>query len=298
MEKPLISIIIPAFNSEKTIKRCLDSIQLQTLPRKNFEIIVVDDGSTDNTVRIAKEFGVEKTIVSKHVSGPNARNLGAKQAKGDLLAFLDSDCEAKPNWLEVIKKELKNSNAIAGSILNGNNNLISWSEYLLEFSDFDPNLKRSFRKFAAASNNAYEKNIFLNVGGFEPKISYSEDVLLGKALKKTGNMITFVPAMQVYHYGRTTLKPFLQNMERFGIRCYNDCRVDENTYTKLTKKKWNIPLVFIFKFGARLKRAYHSKKLSLFLLCLPIILLGDVYFCKGVFKGFSFESQFDKKIIR
>lgn len=94
-----ISVIVPVYNREKTIKRCINSIINQKL--SVFEIIVVDDGSTDKTIEIVNEFeGNIKIIRQNHRGAQAARNLGILNAKGDYIAFLDSDDEWLPQMLE------------------------------------------------------------------------------------------------------------------------------------------------------------------------------------------------------
>ncbi len=96
-----ISVIIPAYNREKTIERCIDSVLSQTYPVD--EIIVVDDGSTDDTVKRVENInnGIIRILEQNHKGAQAARNLGIKAAKGDYIAFLDSDDEWLPNKLEV-----------------------------------------------------------------------------------------------------------------------------------------------------------------------------------------------------
>ena len=101
-----VSIIIPVYNREKTIKRCIDSIVNQTLLPN--EIIVVDDGSTDKTLEILNGFGSDiKIIKQNHKGAQAARNAGIRAAQGEYIAFLDSDDEWMPEKLEVQMKELK-----------------------------------------------------------------------------------------------------------------------------------------------------------------------------------------------
>lgn len=101
-----ISVIIPAYNREKTIKRCINSINKQTV--QPFEIIVVDDGSSDHTVEILdklkSEYGYLRVIKQNHRGAQAARNLGILNAKGEYIAFLDSDDEWLPQMLETCIK--------------------------------------------------------------------------------------------------------------------------------------------------------------------------------------------------
>lgn len=103
---PKYSIIIPIYNVEKYLKRTLDSVFNQT--EQNFEVIVVNDGSTDKSIEIAKKYKV-KIIDTKHVSVSEARNIGVKHAKGDYLIFLDSDDYWDKDLLKEISKSLGNN---------------------------------------------------------------------------------------------------------------------------------------------------------------------------------------------
>ncbi|MFP6582216.1 MAG: glycosyltransferase family A protein, partial [Candidatus Hydrogenedentota bacterium] len=92
-----VSIIIPAYNAEATLAECLEACLAQTYSVE--EVIVIDDGSTDNTATIAREYDV--TYVPQDNAGPAvARNHGARVASGDVIALTDSDCIPEPNWIE------------------------------------------------------------------------------------------------------------------------------------------------------------------------------------------------------
>ena len=104
---PKISVIIPTYNGEGTIRRAIESVICQE-GNYDFEILVCDDCSTDQTVNIALDLGAKVLLNDKHTSGPNkGRNNGIKNATGDFLAFLDQDDE----WLEdKIKKQMEEIN--------------------------------------------------------------------------------------------------------------------------------------------------------------------------------------------
>lgn len=108
-----ISAVIPAYNREKTIKRCVDSVLNQIYPI--YEIIVVDDGSTDKTLAIIeKEFGDRVSVIRQNHKGAQAaRNTGVRVARGEYIAFLDSDDEWLPDKLKLQVQELdKNRGAV------------------------------------------------------------------------------------------------------------------------------------------------------------------------------------------
>ncbi|MCF7954578.1 MAG: glycosyltransferase family 2 protein [Phycisphaerae bacterium] len=103
-----ISIVIPAYNAEKYITRAIESVLAQT--RQPNEIIVVDDGSTDNTVEVVRSFGDKVILIKQENSGPGiARNTGIKAAKSEWIAFLDADDELIAERLQLQTEHLKNN---------------------------------------------------------------------------------------------------------------------------------------------------------------------------------------------
>ncbi|MFA4826256.1 MAG: glycosyltransferase [Methanoregula sp.] len=103
----MISVIIPTFNEEENIAQCLVSLCHQTVPRNEYEIIVVDGGSKDATCEIAKKYADKVfTQTSKKVGG--ARNDGVKEAKGDIIATTDADCILPPDWIKRVEENFKN----------------------------------------------------------------------------------------------------------------------------------------------------------------------------------------------
>ena len=97
--KPLVSVIIPAFNAEGTVRNAIDSILSQTY--KQIEVIVINDGSTDNTLKILREYGEQIRYISQNNKGPSAaRNAGIKIAKGDFIAYQDADDVSMPERIE------------------------------------------------------------------------------------------------------------------------------------------------------------------------------------------------------
>lgn len=284
---PLISIIIPTHNSESIIKRCLDSLTSQSIPREQFEIIVVDDGSKDKTVDIAKECGADKVIVTEPCFQGKARNIGAGTAKGEILAFIDSDCTAKENWLETMERETKSTKVIGGSVVNGNpHSLVAWAEYLMEFAGWDEYRKRSIVPFVPGCNQVCAKEIFFQVGGFSED-RLAEDVLFGHSLQKAGIQLLFVPELQVRHFCRTKLNKYLANMKLLGIYSTRTSTQVPTIYRRITTTRVFIPLVFIVKFGARTIRAIRAKKFLKYLLTFPLIVLGTGAYCNGVWNELS-----------
>ncbi len=125
---PKFSIIVPVYNVEKYIKRCLDSIKMQTF--KDYEVIIINDGSTDNSLEIIKDFPYN-VITTENKGLSSARNLGVSKAKGDYLLFLDSDDYIEKNLLEELNNSIKDNPDIVRfqiQTVTDNNNIVKYEE--------------------------------------------------------------------------------------------------------------------------------------------------------------------------
>ena len=107
-----ISVVIPTYNEEKNIERCIGSLKRQTLHRSEYEIIVVDGNSSDMTMELAKKAGADKVILQKSEGVGGARNDGARIAVGDVVANTDADCILPSDWLERIKWNFEKDNIV------------------------------------------------------------------------------------------------------------------------------------------------------------------------------------------
>ena len=190
--KPVISVVVPIFNSEKTIIRCINA--LKKLNYKKFEIILVDDGSTDFTPSIIKEIPDKRfKYFHQENAGPAAaRNLGAKQAKGDILAFMDSDCVPYSNWLNKIEKHFKDKEVIGveGYVKTDKMSILTQSV----------RVDKGGRYLTA--NIFYRKKEFLQEKFDEQfKFAFREDSDLGLRMAKRGKII-FEKTAKIYHIPR------------------------------------------------------------------------------------------------
>jgi glycosyltransferase involved in cell wall biosynthesis len=197
-----VSVIIPAFNEEKFLGNCLLSLKEQDF--KDFEIIVVDNNSTDKTGEIAKKFGV--ILVSEKKQGVAfARNKGAKIAKGEILAFTDADTILPKNWLSRIKEEFEKDKeliAFGGSceFYSGPISARLASKFLLKpFLILDKFFSGGFNLMGC--NMAIKREAFLKVGGFNEKLKLNEDVEISYRLRKMGK-VKFDPNFKVKTSGR------------------------------------------------------------------------------------------------
>lgn len=197
-----VSIIVPAYNSASTIKECIEAIKSQNTQEK-FEVIVVDDGSTDNTAEIAKKCGAK--VFSQSNSGPaRARNLGAQKAKGEILVFTDSDCVPEKNWLTEMLAPFSEAkvSAVQGAYRTRQKGLVA-RFVQAEIEERYQRMKRRASKldWIGSYSAAYRKNDFSAAGGFDesfPKAS-GEDPELSYKLQEKGHKLVFNPKAIVYH---------------------------------------------------------------------------------------------------
>ncbi len=179
-----ISVIIPTLNEEHYIRRSLGSLKKQTF--KDFEIIVVDGHSTDKTLIIAKRYGAR--VVSAARRGPwNAKNVGAKKARGKLLLFLDADTAVPRDYLSMISEELKNTRvALIGPEVRMDAPLHYRVMLKLVYAMFI--LLGCINRAPAVMAVACRKKDFLSIGGF-PARRLGEDVEFSRKMSRLGNVV-------------------------------------------------------------------------------------------------------------
>jgi len=213
--RPKITVIIPAYNAEKTIKKTLDAVLSQDLSKNRFEIIVVNDGSTDNTKKIVSKFKKVKLVSIKHSGPAVARNRGAKVAKGEIIAFTDADCVPKNDWLKNLISPFKKSETVG---VAGTYETLNKNQFMARFIGYEIEQRHESMKklasidFVGTYNCAYRKSIFRKIYGFDESflVASGEDPELSFRMKKAGHKIVFRPKAIVLHSHPDTLKKYLK----------------------------------------------------------------------------------------
>jgi GT2 family glycosyltransferase len=220
---PIVSIVISTWNSGEVLPQCLNSLAKQTV--KDFEVIIVDNGSSDNSIDDlpgkwpALDFHIRK--LDKNTGFAAANNLGAQLARGAWLALLNSDAFPDPEWLEnLLNTATREPNfsffasrqlqAGAPHLIDGAGDAyhisgLAWRRYAgFPADQFGLESEEVFSACAAAA--LYSRQAFLQVGGFDESFfSYLEDVDLGFRLRLQGFRCLYVPEAIVYHVGSATL---------------------------------------------------------------------------------------------
>ena len=217
----MISVIIPAYNSEKTIARCLQSLLDQEYDGE-YEIILVD-GSVDRTPEIVRErFPTVRYFRIDGMSDPGAkRNLGIREAKGDPLLFIDSDCVAEPDWMRrMVEQHAVHPDvaAVGGAAYNGNDPGcgVAWAGYMGEFREFIPENPEGYVDHIPTLNISYKRWVFERHGFFESRYFPQEDLIFNYNLRRKGERILFHPGIRVHHTHRTELHSFLAHQRKIG----------------------------------------------------------------------------------
>ena len=216
---PMASIVICSYNGGSTIESCLRSMQKLRYPGE-YEVIFVDDGSTDNTPEILKKFPWVRNIRQKNMGLSHARNVGLEAARGEIVVYTDSDCEADEHWLYYLALAL-----VRGKYVGmGGPNLIpdegSWVADCVGLSPGGPThvmIDDREAEHVPGCNMAFYKWALKQINGFDPQFRKAgDDVDVIWRLQDLGYSIGFAPAAQVWHYRRNTVQAYLKQQRGYG----------------------------------------------------------------------------------
>jgi glycosyltransferase involved in cell wall biosynthesis len=205
-----VSIIIPCFNEEEYIGQCIDSLRKQNY-RGQYEIIAVDNGSTDGTISILSDKGI--TLAHARKRGPAAaRNIGIEQSRGEILLFIDGDCLATKDWLNkmVSAFDRRDTGCVAGEIMALEHDGMSALEQFLKNKGHlsqKQHMTHPFLPYAATANAGYRRQIFDAVGLFDENLQNGEDADFSWRMQLTSEYkIQYIPDAIVYHPYESRLK--------------------------------------------------------------------------------------------
>ena len=253
-KKPFASVIVCTYNGEAVIRDCLDALIVQDYPRDRYEIIVVDDGSTDRTNQIVSEYSVKIIKHSKNLGICSARNTGLRNANGKIVAYTDDDCIVKTSWLKnLIKFHRDDVVAVGGLTIpfsvrtimekymaetgygnpaplefrKSNNPFYRFYIYLKDmFVPITTNQKNPIQVGSISTLNAsYIKKILEEAGEWEEDFDFREDQEMNDRLneKFKNKKILFTKKAVVIHKHRTSFFYFLkQTFKRSEntLKCY------------------------------------------------------------------------------
>ena len=262
-----LSVIVPAYNAEATLPALLDSLSTQSY--KDYEVVVIDDFSCDRTSRIASDHQCKLITLSENHGPAYCRNIGVKNASGEILAFTDSDCRVAPGWLKNIYERFRQNDieAIMGRLALMPSTLLGDSISAIGFPaggslGFEKIWKvdqKGFTDSLSSCNCAVRKDVFDKIGGFDESFPYpgGEDSLLAYALRRLNYRIKYCPDVLVFHAARDSLIGFLKWQFRRGISSYIFSTKVSNNAKFLSLRIWST--------GNIIRHYYTDKKFPLIL---------------------------------
>lgn len=255
---PLISVIIPVWNSPALLRRCLDALDAQTLSHDSFEIIVIDNGSTDNTADVARAASGVRLLSESKPGSYAARNCALRHTRSEYVAFTDADCVPAPDWLEqalAAARRHPDAGVLAGQI-----DLFEEGEIEAPvFSDYERLF--SFPQSHAARGNCATANwmsrrvIFEKLGGFDESVKSGGDRQMALRIRNAGMPLIHVPEMLVRHPVRASRSSLVRKRRRLSGGRW------ERTGgpARLARVLW----ATLYDTGRRLRRAVLAPGLSL-----------------------------------
>lgn len=282
-----ISVVIPNYNGSKTIGQCLEAVMASEYDR--YEVIVADDGSSDNSVEIISRFPCRLIKFDKQAGAAKARNAGARESAGEIIFFIDADCIVSENTLSLVHKAVKDrkNTVIGGSYtpLPYDSNFFSiFQSIYINYSE----LKRKEPDYIATHAMAIEKRIFEESSGFpELFLPIIEDVEFSHRLRRSGYRLLMDPAILVRHIFNFTFWKSLRNAFRKSrywiIYSLGNRDIFKDSGTASQELKVNVMSNFLIMLFLLL---YFSLTNRIFLL-LPLIILGfNLYINRNLLRAF------------
>lgn len=278
---PALSIVIPVFNEEAVIARCLMSVRNLDCESERYEVMIVDNGSTDRTHHVIRDLGFSFVVIP-NVNVATLRNRGAGASRGEFLAFVDADIELAPYWVETGLAAFRDPNIVATGCFPEAPRSGTWVQRTWDLQQRGSEECQQVRtvSWLPSANLIVRRDAFLAIGGFDEALETGEDVDLGYRLGERGRLLNN-PQMTATHWGADSdLKTFwykeiwrgagtLQGIFRHGIRLAELPSIGYPLYVFL------LLCALVFAIGIDLSRgSLVAVPISLFVLVLPAMALS------------------------
>lgn len=218
---PRISVVIPHYRDVANLRICLRALAAQSFARDSFEIIVADNGSPDaEAVRAAAAEGGARLVIAPERGAGPARNAGAGAAQGEILAFIDSDCVAEPQWLAEGAAALSRFDFAGGrvKVLIADPRRMTAVEAFEKVFAFDNEAYVTRKGFTGSGNLFCPRTLFEKVGGF--RVGVSEDVEWSHRATAGGYRLGFAPNAAVGHPARRSWDELTAKWKRITLETY------------------------------------------------------------------------------
>lgn len=259
---PRVSVVVASYNGGKTLKACLESLQKLNYP--DYEVILVDDGSTDHSQEIAAAYPSVRNIKQPNMGLSVARNTGIHAATGEIVAFTDSDCRADEDWLHYLIGDLLNSRFTG---IGGHNFLPPEDSPTAACVMASPGgpahvmLTDRIAEHIPGCNMAFYRWALLEIDGFDPIYRKAgDDVDVCWRLMQKGYRIGFSPAGFVWHYRRSTVQAYLKQQQGYGEAEALLIRKHPEYFNSVGSSIWHGRIYTSAKFGVETRKPiiYHG----------------------------------------
>ncbi len=221
---PFVSIVVPVLNGEAEVEACVHALRAQAYPRDAYEIIFVDNGSSDGTVRRLEELGVTYHVREKRGRAA-ALNRGVERSRGSIICTTDVSCVAEPGWVPAVVRCFEDAQVgcVAGEIKQldpGRNRVTRFQARINYMSPMHARDRRSlpYLPFADGANASFRREVFERIGLFDESFIKSADVeICYRMLILTDYKIVFDESAVVWEPGEPTLKALLKQRFRMGV---------------------------------------------------------------------------------
>ena len=243
--KPAISVIIPHLNQPQALELCLGSLRSQTLDRSAFEVVVVDNGSKSMPQEAVERFP-GTLLLQELMPGPGpARNHGVASTSADVLAFIDADCRAHPDWLASALRALESATArtvLGGDVQIWRNRQTTTTAIEAYESVFAYRFKLYIEQhgFSGTGNLVVRRSDFYDIGPFQD-IGVAEDIEWGRRARAAGYNFRYVPGMIVFHPARQSLRELYVKWDR-----HIQHAVNAGSRTATWRAQWALRALAIF----------------------------------------------------
>lgn len=219
-EVPFVSVVVPVHNEARVLPECLEGVLDQSYSRKDYEVIVVDNGSTDETRHVLEQHPVrieeETTIQSSYA----ARNAGIRAAEGEIIAFTDADCIPHSNWLSAAVEAFRDPKVggVAGRIVSGSpTNAVEEELKRQNWLEERSTLQHSFLPYPQTANAFYRRSVFDAIGDFEERwVSGGDADLAWRMQLETSFELAHEPRAVVEHRHRSDLGSIFRQSIKWG----------------------------------------------------------------------------------
>jgi len=282
---PRVSVIVPVYNAERTLGRLMASLRRQSYPQGRIEILLIDNNSTDRSAEVIASFPEAIGLAfTEWQSSYAARNVGIERATGDVLAFIDADCWAHPDWLHAGVRRLvgEELDRIGGRV----EFVLSSYPNVYEIFDTARNFRQAdfvSRGWSGAGNLFVRRELFGEVGLWDSRLISGGDREFGIRATRAGKSLGYTPDALIYHHARRTLASLVKKWIRTEYGAAQAYRRHGIGELHLWKKKANWrPLFGVWKEFPEEARRTWRRRAGITLLANLLRLAGNL----GNFLGY------------